>query len=925
VNLPAARSVESHNIRLEVESTAAFDVRRVEACETLSEPFMVSISALSFIPASGAADPKKCGPTIDFDEIISKPAALRVTMASGLHRVWSGVVKSIELVHWTNQPGEGSSYRIDLVPNLWLLSQRRGHRIFQHKKIPHIVEAILKEWKINAQWHIDLGSHPTQEYCVQYDETDLDFVHRLLEEAGISYYFINDSGGKQATEIKSQLVFNDAPQSTARSVAAPWTDNPNEVGGTEFFRDVHLGRNVLPGLVSLADFNFRKPKAPLAISSPKIDGAEGTREIYQFHQGSFLVETGAAPQADEKVADDKSTTAHDRDGVGKALAQRMLEALRGDARTLAFDTSIQSLRPGAVFAITGHPHPDVDDKDLLCLRTLCTVDAVGDWSVSGDAVPADVPHRPPRRTLKPRVHGVQAAIVVGPKDKEIYTDEFGRVRVRFLWDRIGEFDDNSTCWLRVSSSWAGAQFGGIAVPRIGHEVIVDFFDGDPDQPIVVGRVHNLPSPPPYLLPEHQTKSTWQTDTTPNQPNEKMFNELLFEDKKGEELVYLQAQRNAMSLTKRNETERTGKDRTVVVGHHRLVVVGSVAATQVGERYLAQMIDAKDLKILSLGDPQYEPKKTYFELKKDRILLTTGKAKVLLDGGDVTIRAEKGVRFSADGELIIKGSMVFLNCLPASSGGLTARQTVRDEALKAKGDVLNVILKLFKQDGPPKTGAELIEKTIKGAVDAVDQKINAMYEQGEVAKPEVDAQAQAVADKHDGKVAKAPLKGRKRLVEKAQDAAAARGAEDIAPEDFDKIKDVARNTVVVPAGQEQAALDSLLAANPSIKKYKVVKAEEDPCGYSGVNVTVPTKSGMNAETQINNPAMIYAKEKPADAKAILGEDAFNAIASKPGMPEGGKGHLLYEQYRVLDPKTPEAHKIAAESRAYYAAVRAAAGS
>lgn len=691
MNVPA---LALHNARLQVESKAAFDVRTVVASEALSAPFQVVVGAVSLERLGGAGN---AGAHVDLDAVISRPATLAVTMASGLDRVWSGIIHTAELVRYGDRPGEESSYRLELVPDLWLLSQRRGNRIFQHKKIPHIVDAVLAEWRIEAKWHIDEALYREKEYCLQYGESDLDFVHRLLEEVGISYYFVNDDAAP-----KSRLVFNDAPQSTKRTVSAPWTDNPNEAHGTEFFHGTRLAHRLRPGLVTLGDYNFRRPKAPLAASSTKIDGPEGSREAYAFVPGGFLVETGAAGKgpADEKVADDKSTTLHDAEKHGKMLAERALEALRNNARTVAFRTSLQNLRPGGVFAMTGHPQPEIDDQDMLCLRTVCSIDAVGEWHVRGEAVAASRPYRPAKVTPKPRVPGLQAAFVVGPKDKEIYCDEFGRVRVHFPWDRLGEYDDRATCWLRVSSSWAGAQFGALMLPRVGHEVIVDFFGGDPDQPIVVGRVHDVPSPAPYLLPEHQTKSTWQTNTTPNQEGSKSFNEILFEDKQGSELVYLQAQRNYMTLTKRNETERTGETRTMVVGHHRLAVVGSVAATQVGERHLVQMVEAKDLKILELGDPAFEPKTTFFELRKDKIVLTTGSADVVLDGPDVVIRAKKGVRFSADKNLIIKGAMVYLNCLPAAAGSVGASQKVADEADKPKGDVMNAILELFQEDAPP---------------------------------------------------------------------------------------------------------------------------------------------------------------------------------------------------------------------------------
>ncbi len=748
-----ARVTKEHNLRLDVESGAVLDVRSACAFEELSSPFEVEIIARSRRPAAaGAYDPPKMGATVDLGKIVSKPAALRVTMDDGFDRVWSGVIAEAKQVRWDAGTSTESTYRLRLVANLWLLQERRGRRIFQHKKVPHIVKAILDEWKIEAEWKIDEGAYKEREYVVQYGETDLNFVNRLLEEEGISYYFINkgDSGS-----IFSQLVLNDAPHTTPRSISAPFVDNANTVQGTNYFTGTNLVHNVRPGLVTLGDYNFRNPHKPLFSKSEAAQGPEGTREIYEFMPGNFCIETGGPGQgpSDEKMADNKSTTRHDDEDYGKKRAQRFLEAERSDKRSVGFMTSIQGLRAGGVFAMTPHPHSELDGKDLLCVRSECSVDATGKWHVNGSAVFTDAPYRPKRLTPKPRIHGVQAAIVVAPKgdEEQIYTDEFGRVRVRFLWDRLGEFDDNSTCWLRVAQGWAGAQYGMLNMPRVGHELIVEFLDGDPDQPIATGRVYTVPSPAPYTLPKHKTKTSWQTDTTPNQPNTKSFNEILFDDEKDKELVYVQAQRNYMSLTKRHETERTGGDRKAIVGKHRLHVVRSDDTVHFGERFLVKMIEPKDLKILELKDPEYDEKKTFLELVRKRgskkITLTTGGAHIELDGKDIRINAKGGIRFSADQELIIKGRKVYLNCKPAGRLTPQSQLKVDDEIKEPQGRVLNALLKLFSRDEAPTTRAQTETKRIAGVVQApVD------YGPASSPAPELDGDAPVAkvkANKKDG--------------------------------------------------------------------------------------------------------------------------------------------------------------------------------
>jgi type VI secretion system secreted protein VgrG len=703
--------VKEHNLKLEVESKAPFDVRDVTAQENLNQPWMVKLFVRS---------PKH---DLDLSKIVTRPAAVRVTMVEGLHRVWTGVVSSIEHVNWDTASTALSTYRVTVVDNIALLQFRRGHRIFQHKKIPHIVDAILKEWKIEAEWRVDIGAYKEKEYCLQYGESDYDFVHRLLEEAGITYYFINKGAG--GGMIQSQIVFNDKPQATARSVTLPWVDNPNEVGGTGFFTSVRLAHTHKPGLVTLGDYNFRKPKKPLFASSDKATGIEGSREIYEYAPGNFLIETGGPGQGpgDEKVADDKSTTTHDWEDFGKKKAQLFLESVRRDKRIIQYHTSNQALRAGGVFAIDPHPHSELDGKDMLCISSICMVNAVGEWTVQGAAVFADQPYRPARITKKPTISGVQAAIVTGPKGEEIYVDELGRVRVRFLWDREGEFDDKATCWLRVSQMWGGSQYGVVNLPRIGHEVIVDFLDGDPDQPVIVGRLHTVPAPQPYILPKHKTRSTWQTNTTPNQASGKDFNERMFEDKKGEELVFVQAQRNFMSLTKRHETERTGEDRLAVIGKHHLAVVREIDSRHASAQHIVRMVEPRDLKILEMEDPQFSNKDTFINLEKgmagDKIVLTTGSAKIELAGNDIKISADRGIRFSADKDLIIKGSNHFLNFLPAFVMPSRASTDIDDKIKKPEDDVKNKIEQLFSKDKKPETKAQTKIKKIKGALDAMD--------------------------------------------------------------------------------------------------------------------------------------------------------------------------------------------------------------
>lgn len=654
-------SMAGPSIILKVEARAKLSVRRVSAWEHISKPFAVDVVACSREPvAAKDKAPDLTGASIRLDWIIGRGAALRVEQDDGLHKVWTGICSHVEQVRFDETPGAESTYRLRIAPYLWLLSQRRNHRIFQHQRIPEIVAAIFDEWHLKYELRLDPQGYPKKEYCTQYGETDLDFVHRLLEEAGIVYFFeVRDVGGGKA---QSFLVLTDAAHSQPPALELPFVSNPNEAQGTLYATNVHVVHQVRPGLYTLGDYDFRKPARPLIAKSQPAAAPEGTRERYAFRPGQFRVETAGPRQGppDERHADDKGTSIHDVDGEGKARAQRFLEAERHKKRYVTFESSAQSLTAGMVVTITDHPHDELLGQRLLVLESMDHLDASGSWGAVAEAVFTDVPYRAPRRTPKPRVAGVHSAIVVGPPGKEIYTDEFGRVRVRFPWDRQAQFDDDATCWLRVASAWAGPQFGQLMIPRIGHEVIVDFLDGDPDEPVVVGRVYTQPAPVPYKLPDQKTRSVWQTNSTPSDKKSKKFNEIMLDDMADNELVYVQAERNFMSLVKHDETERTGQDRTQVVGRHRLGIVSHVDSTHVGKQHLVQMVKAKDLKILEMEDPKTKPRDTFVEVVDEKITLTTGKSTIVLDGPTITVAAKGGIRLSADKNFVVKGTKVEVN-------------------------------------------------------------------------------------------------------------------------------------------------------------------------------------------------------------------------------------------------------------------------
>ncbi len=649
--------------------------------EQISQPWVARITARS----------EKMD--IPLHHLVGFSAGLRAT-AGTKNITWTGVVRTMELVKASKFSFEHSTYYLEIVPNLWLLSQRRGHRIFQHKTTEEIVTAILKEWDIAFEWRLR-DEHATHEYRVQYGESDLGFISRLLEEEGIAYHFDQGSGQKQITKV----ILQEQPR-RGGTRRLRYHDSVPDTHVGFWATKLHVAQASRSGNATQVDFDFRRPDTVLSAghTSEVSSAPEKSWEQYLYSPGGFLIDN-AAGAGDTPAADIKSVARHEQ-AAGKSKVKKMLEAMQFKRRFVDFETNMLDLSPGMHFLVDGtptHPRADIHEQEMMIVESSAVGNATGEFVLLATAVFDDDPFVVPRVTPKPRIDGVQSAIVVGAPGQEIYCDEFGRVRVRFHWDREGKYDESCTCWLRVNQGWAGPGYGSVNLPRVGHEVLVEFLDGDPDHPVVVGRLYNATSQFPYTLPAHKTHSAWKTQSSPFKDG--YYNEVFIDDQVDKELIYIQAQRNLMKLVKNNETRRVGKDRLDVVGEHRLGVVRNVDAYHVGEQHLVKMIKERKFKILEKEDPTFEPKDTWMELKDEKITLTTGKASIILDGPDITIVADKGVRFSADSDLKIKGTMVFLNCGKAAAKGVSSAQVVDDKVRKLDdGDRTNVkILELLNKE------------------------------------------------------------------------------------------------------------------------------------------------------------------------------------------------------------------------------------
>ncbi len=709
------------NARVSFEAGETWlSIRHFHVEERMSGLFLVALRARS--PSE----------SLDLSTFVGTRAEF--VLAGAPPRRFRGIVERMAMVR---TPGSGSgeetltTYELVLRPTLWRLTQRRGNRLFQHVTAPDLVTRVLEEHGVVHTWQIRREAYPRLELRVQYDETDFAFVSRILEEAGISFSF-SDEGPHDST-----LVLWDAPQANQpRMAPIAFIDDTSLAVAVqrEHVTRLSLSEESRPGAVTLRDYDFRRPRFPLFTGARSDRTQEAALEQYHHAPGTFLHETGEAGGADlalgeTPVADDRGVARFDA-RFGTALAQRRLEALHADRRTVTFETNLHDLRPGEVIPIEGHPRADLSPEHLL-LMTGFVIDgetaSTEKWTFQGTAVFAARPYRPAATTPKPRLYGVQTAVVVGPGDdagraaagvtldvatmaarlvdNDIYVDEHGRVRVQFPWDREGRFDGDSSIWMRVSQGWAGGGYGLFTIPRVGHEVLVAFVDGDPDAPIVVGRMHNMVEPVPFKLPENATVSTWKTASSPGGGG---FNELRFDDAAGREHVYLQAQKDMDHLVKNDFKEAVGHDRSrsaqnndvIAVGHDRMKVVNhdEIEATGLNR---AAVVGLSRAATIGVEDSTHVGTRWSVTVARG---LTSRLAREIdqITGGPLA-----GVMRSA--------AATVLGLIPGSPLARAAESALAGFGSAALGRLRNVLAVLdgFETDpGPPPTSIEMVDRQIK---------------------------------------------------------------------------------------------------------------------------------------------------------------------------------------------------------------------
>ena len=532
------------NRHVTIETTLGNDALLLESCsgtERLNEAFQFQVNLL------GA----KAG--IDCEKLVGTKALLTLSVANERKRYFHGYFSSFS---FTSIKGSHSQFSATLVPWLWMLKQTTNCRIFQNKSVPEILTQLFRDRSF-SDFEMQLGNCPRIDYCVQYNESDYDFVNRLVESEGIHYYFRHEKG-------RHILVLSDSNQNASSFPGYEqvlWhTDNG--VQEEEYIHELQTVRSLRPGCYATDDYNFEKPKANIGatIRQPATH-PHGSYECFQF--------PGIYRDSDEGRSKSEKR-------LNELQSDSILIHARGNARgiscgsTFGFKESpdwVKNLT--SKFFVTGVTH-HITSNAFETGRNAGT----SAYQCSFTSIPAKSDFRPARSTPKPVIMGPQTARVTGPKGEEIFTDKYGRVKVQFHWDRLGKYDDKSSCWVRVSNSCAGKNWGEISIPRVGQEVIVEFLNGDPDYPIITGRVYNAEQMPPYNLPGEKALSGLKTNSTKGGGG---YNELVFDDAKGKEMIRFHAERdmetqieNDLTMNAKGEMELTADKKILIkVGESKI--------------------------------------------------------------------------------------------------------------------------------------------------------------------------------------------------------------------------------------------------------------------------------------------------------------------------------------------------------------------
>ena len=610
--------------------------------ETMGRPFAFEVDLLS------ESD------SLDLKEILAKPASVLMERGVlGTVREFNGLVTEFSHV---GDHGDFSRYRCVLRPAVWFIGQNRKCRIFQNQSVPEIVQDLLRERGVTDFENLISDTHRTWEFLVQYRESDLSFIHRILEQEGI-YYFFKHQAGKHTMV----LLDSSATHEAAEDFAAVKYFAPIESGLRleDHIDSWFTKRQVRPDKVTLVDFNFESPR-PFATESAvaPLDNDHGDAEVYDF-----------------------PAEAIDKDQA-EIQAKRRLEELQADHELVTGAGPVRGLYAGCKFKLQDFPRED-QNKDYVIVSASYDISTAQFESnvvetdqpafrFSFNAIDAKQQYRSPSITKKPIVEGPQTATVVGPENNEIFTDEFGRVKLKFHWDPNPKNDASVSCYVRVAQAWAGEGWGSSHIPRIGQEVIVSFLEGDPDRPIVTGRVYNGFNAAPY--PDNPTQSGIKSRSTPGGSPDN-FNEIRFEDKKGEEELHIQAEKDMSTLVKHDRTTNILRNDTLnITGDQFIKIHGNLSMIIEGVTEKGNPDKSKPVKssLGVTGAHRIDASDTIDIQAPNKITLTCGDSVITMVPGKITLTTA-GSTVAIDANVFAQSSgqsnlMLDANGFIKSSGG-----------------------------------------------------------------------------------------------------------------------------------------------------------------------------------------------------------------------------------------------------------------
>jgi type VI secretion system secreted protein VgrG len=561
----------------------SFSVYSFKGLEEVSRPYGFFIELVSPSPYE------------DIIGLLGKPGCLSILDRTGTPRLVHGLVREMRQLHSGNL---FTHYECVLAPRFDFLKDTCDHRIYQKKSVPDIITEILQEQGFSSEGFAFkcFGSFAPREYCVQYGESDFHFINRLCEEEGIYYYFehsadghclcfSNMAGGPPVPGENTLRFFSGSGQKSDTAVIARLNLHSGTVSDTATYRE----------------WNFEQPKLDLTGTQKEADP-----EKAPVPQGMKL-ETYQYPHI------------YQEKDQASPYAQIQLLRQISFAKRVEGESDVSRFTPGYSFAVKEHPRPDLNAKWWVTrvehrgeqpgvLEHEAPDDRGLRYDAHFQAIPVMTRFVPPLRHPKIRILGDQTAVVTGPEGEEIYTDKYGRVKVQFFWDRRDMWNEKTTCWIRVSQGWAGPKYGTAAIPRIGHEVVVTFLEGDPDRPLITGRVYHALNMPPYELPANKTRTVFRSMSTPGEENEERgFNEFRIEDKKGEEEIYVHAQKD-VNVHVKNDCKKH-------IRHDRHLTVNNFSYTRVkGEEHLiiekprkAELLSEDHLTVKGDSHAEYETK------------------------------------------------------------------------------------------------------------------------------------------------------------------------------------------------------------------------------------------------------------------------------------------------------------------------------